>query len=250
MHETEILEDKKQTFVEHLLELRSCLIKAFIFWVVSSILVYIFAEKVIEFLTQPLYHILPPKDQHIFFKTSPEVFTIYLKLSIILGFIVGSPLILYQLWSFVAPGLYPHEKKWVKSAIFLTCFAFLIGDILAYYLFLPFILKFFYSFGERFLIFKPFLKEYVSFVLKIFIIFGVIFQVPSLMLLLSLLDLVDYEQFKKFRPYAIVISFLIAAVLTTSIDPLNQILLALPLTILYEVGIILTRFVKIKKRRV
>ncbi len=249
MDETETLEGKKQPFVEHLLELRACLIKAFIFWVISSILVYVFAEKVIEFLTSPLYHILPSKEQHIFFKTFPEVFTMYLKLSIILGFVIGSPLILYQFWSFIAPGLYPHEKKWVKSAVFLTCFAFLIGDIFAYYLFLPFILKFFYSFGEKFLVFKPFLKEYISFVLKIFIIFGVIFQLPSLMLLSSLLDLVDYEQFRKFRPYAIVISFFIAAVLTTSIDPLNQILLALPLTILYEVGIILTKLVKIKKRR-
>ncbi len=239
-------EEKKQALVEHLIELRSCLIKSFIGWTIGAIIAYIFAEHIINFLLLPLYKIIP-KGITVFFRTFPEVFAVYIKLSIIMGFIISSPYIFYQIWSFISPGLYQHEKKWVKSAIFLTCFSFLIGDLIAYFLFLPYILKFFYSFGEKFLIFKPFLKEYISFVLKIFILFGIFFQLPAFLFLLSKLDLVNSAQLKNFRPYAIIFFFFIAAIVTSGSDPLNQIILALPLTLLYEVGIILVRFGEIKK---
>ncbi|MDF2954191.1 MAG: Twin-arginine protein secretion pathway component TatC [Thermodesulfobacterium sp.] len=245
MHElTE--EYKKQTLVDHLIELRSCLIKSFIGWVVGAVISYLLAEHIINLLLLPLYKVVPLQSK-VFFRIFPEVFLVYIKLSIIVGFIISSPYIFYQIWLFIAPGLYPHEKKWVKSVVFLTCFSFLIGDLLAYYIFLPAILKFLYSFGEKFLIFKPFLKEYISFVLKIFIIFGVLFQIPSSLFLLSKLDLVTSSQLKSFRPYAVILAFLIAAILTSGVDPLNQLLLAIPLTLLYEVGIILVKLSEFKK---
>jgi sec-independent protein translocase protein TatC len=240
----ETFSDKKQPLTEHLIELRGCIIKAFIGWSISAVVSYVFAEKIINFLVLPLEKIT---SSAVFFRTFPEVFSIYIKLSIIMGFIIGSPYILYQFWSFVAPGLYPHEKKWVKSALFLTCFSFIIGDLVAYYIFLPSILKFFYSFGEKFLTFKPFLKEYISFALKVFIFFGILFQIPSFLLMLSILGLVNSKKLKKFRPYAIILSFIISAILTSGADPLNQILLALPLTVLYEAGIILVKLSEIKK---
>jgi sec-independent protein translocase protein TatC len=246
MHEN-IEEQNKQTLIDHLIELRSCLIKAFIGWVIGAIVSYFFAEHIINFLLFPLYKVISPQSK-VFFRVFPEVFVVYIKLSIIVGFIISSPYIFYQIWLFVAPGLYPHEKKWVKSVVFLTCFSFLIGDLLAYYIFLPAILKFLYSFGERFLVFKPFLNEYISFALKIFIIFGVLFQIPSFLFLLSKLDLVTSEQLRNFRPYAIILSFFIAAILTSGFDPLNQILLAIPLTLLYEVGIFLVRLGEFKKK--
>jgi len=239
-------EYKKQTIIDHLIELRSCLIKSFVGWVIGAIVSYIFAEKILNFLLLPLYKVVSPQSK-VFFRIFPEVFIVYIKLAIIVGFIIASPYIFYQIWAFIAPGLYPHEKKWIKSAVFLTCFAFLIGDLLAYFVFLPAILKFLLSFGEKFLVFKPFLKEYISFVLKIFIIFGVLFQIPSFLFLLSKLDLVTSKQLKNFRPYAIILAFFIAAILTSGIDPINQILLAIPLTLLYEVGIILVKLGEIKK---
>ncbi len=245
MHEN-VEADKKQSLVEHLLELRSCLIKAFIGWVIGAFIAYVLAEHIINFLLVPLYKVVSPQSK-VFFRIFPEVFIAYIKLAIIVGFIISSPYIFYQIWLFISPGLYPHEKKWVKSAVFLTCFSFLIGDLLAYFIFLPAILKFLYSFGEKFLVFKPFLKEYISFVLKIFIIFGILFQIPSFLFLLSKLNLVTSQQLKKFRPYAIILSFLIAAILTSGVDPLNQLLLAIPLTLLYEVGIILVRLGEFKK---
>ncbi len=245
MHE-KIEEQKKQNIVDHLIELRSCLIKSFVGWVIGAVISYFLAEHIINFLLFPLYKVISPQSK-VFFRIFPEVFIAYIKLSIIVGFIISSPYIFYQIWLFIAPGLYPHEKKWVKSALFLTCFSFLIGDLLAYFIFLPAILKFLYSFGEKFLIFKPFLSDYISFVLKIFIIFGVLFQIPSLLFLLSKLDLVNSSQLKNFRPYAIILSFFIAAILTSGIDPLNQILLAIPLTLLYEVGIILVKLGEIRK---
>lgn len=239
-------EEKKQPFIEHLIELRSCLIKAFIGWIIASILVYFCSDKILEFLINPLRSHLP-STQKVYFKTLPEVFSTEIKVSVILGFIIGSPFIFYQLWSFVAPGLYPHEKKWVKITVFFSSFSFLLGDIVAYYLFLPFILKFFYSFGEQFLIFKPFLKEYVNFLLKIFLIFGIFFQVPSVIFLLNLLEIVSLDQLKKFRPFAAILSFLLASIITTGVDPLYQILLALPLTVLYEIGIILVTFTTLRR---
>ncbi|PMP93929.1 MAG: twin-arginine translocase subunit TatC [Thermodesulfobacterium geofontis] len=245
MHE-KIEEQKKQNIVDHLIELRSCLIKSFVGWVIGAVISYFLAEHIINLLLFPLYKVISPQSK-VFFRIFPEVFIAYIKLSIIVGFIISSPYIFYQIWLFIAPGLYPHEKKWVKSALFLTCFSFLIGDLLAYFIFLPAILKFLYSFGEKFLVFKPFLSDYISFVLKIFIIFGVLFQIPSLLFLLSKLDLVNSSQLKNFRPYAIILSFFIAAILTSGIDPLNQILLAIPLTILYEVGIILVKLGEIRK---
>jgi len=247
MPEVKDFPDTKQSFVEHLLELRSCLIKAFIGWAICAVIAYLLAERIINILLFPLYRAIPFHST-VFFKAFPEVFTTYIKLSIIMGFIIGSPYIFYQLWSFIAPGLYPHEKKWVKSAVFLTCFSFLIGDLIAYFIFLPYILKFLYSFGEKFLVFKPFLTDYINFILKFFIISGILFQIPSFLLLLSKLDLVNTQQLKRFRPYAIISAFLLAAIFTGGADPLNQILLALPLTLLYEVGIILVKLNEIKSK--
>jgi len=241
-------EEVKQTFVEHLLELRGCLLRAFIGWSVFAIISYILSPKIIQVFLYPLFKAIP-KENTIYFRAFPEVFTTYLKLSIIMGFILGSPYIFYQLWQFIAPGLYPHEQKWVKSAVFLTCFSFLIGDLLAYFLFLPYFLRFLYSFGERFLVFKPFLTEYINFILKFFIFVGTIFQLPAFLLLLSKFDIVSLEQLIRFRPYAIILAFVIAAVVTGGADPLTQILIALPLTLLYEVGIILVRTTQIKSKR-
>lgn len=241
-----IEEQKKQTIIDHLIELRSCLIKSFVGWIIGAVISYFLVEHIINLLLFPLYKVISPQSK-VCFKIFPEVFIAYIKLSIIAGFIISSPYIFYQIWLFIAPGLYSHEKKWIKSALFLTCFSFLIGDLLAYFIFLPAILKFLYSFGEKFLIFKPFLSDYISFVLKIFIIFGMLFQIPSFLFLLSKLDLVNSSQLKNFRPYAIILSFFIAAILTSGIDPLNQILLAIPLTLLYEIGIILVRLGEFKK---
>ncbi|HAA84408.1 MULTISPECIES: twin-arginine translocase subunit TatC [Thermodesulfobacterium] len=240
------VEEKKLSLIEHLLELRACLIKAFIGWVIASVIAYFLADHIIDLLLKPLMKAIPQQN-YVFFRTFPEVFASYLKLSIITGFIFGSPYIFYQLWSFIAPGLYPHEQKWVKTAVFLTSFAFILGDLLAYFFFLPFILKFLYSFGEKFLVFKPFLKDYISFCLRFFLIIGAVFQIPSFMVLLNRLEIVNYEGFKKFRPYAILLAFFISAILTGGGDPFNQIILAIPLTLLYETGIILIRLFKTLK---
>jgi len=242
---TSSLESKKQPFIEHLIELRSCLIKAFVGWIICSVLVYIYSDKILEFLINPLRPYLTT--QKIYFKGLAEVFSNEIKISAILGFIIGSPYIIYQLWSFVAPGLYPHEKRWVKKIIFVSSFFFLLGDLLAYYLFLPFILNFFYSFGSQFLTFKPYLKEYIDFLLKIFIIFGIFFQIPAVIYILKSLEIVSLEDLKRFRPYAVILSFVIASILTSGSDPIYLILLALPLTFLYETGIILVKLTNIRR---
>lgn len=239
--------EKKQPFLEHLLELRSCLIKAFTGWLVAAIFIYVFSDEILEFIINPLRPYLD-SEAKVYFRGLADVFSIQIKLSAILGFILSSPYIIYQLWVFIAPGLYPHEKKWLSYTIIFTSFSFLTGALTAYYLFLPFLLNFFYSFGEKFLVFKPYLKEYISFLLKILLLFGLFFQVPSIIFLLNKLNIFSLEQIKNFRPYAIILSFVFSGLITTGVDPLNQILIALPLTILYEIGILLIKLTNLRRR--
>ncbi len=238
--------EHKKSFISHLIELRACLIKAFVSWVIASILVYLKIESTIAFLLKPLYKNLP-LEEVIFFKTFTEVFSLYIKIAIIGGFILGSPYIFYQLWNFVAPGLYSHEKKWIKIAFLLTCFAFLFGTLLAYFAFIPFIIKILSSFGKNFLTFKPFLNEYISFVLKIFILFGIVFQLPSFIFFLFFLQLINSRFLKTYRGYFIIFFFLISAIVTSSSDPLNQILLGILLTILYEISIICIKIIEFRR---
>ncbi len=238
--------EQKQSFFEHLIELRSCIIKALIGWIISAVLVYLFADEILEFIINPLRPYLG-KEEKVYFQGLADVFSTQIKLSAILGFIIGSPYIIYQMWVFVAPGLYPYEKRWLKKIILFTSFSFIVGALVAFYLFVPFLLKFFYSFGEKFLVFKPYLKEYISFLLKTLLLFGLFFQVPSIIFLLNKLDIVRIEQLTNFRPYAIILNFLFASLITTGVDPLYQILIALPLTILYEVGILLIKISNLRR---
>lgn len=238
--------ETKQSFIEHLLELRKCLIKAFFGWFISALIVYLFIDKVLEFVINPIRPYLT-EDSKIYFRGLTDVFSTQIKISAILGFVLGSPYIIYQMWLFVAPGLYSYEKKWLKFIIFLTSFFFLVGTLIAYFLFIPFLLKFFYSFGEKFLIFKPYLKEYISFLLKTLFIFGLFFQVPLVVFFLNKIGIVTLDQLKHFRPYAIILSFIFSGLLTTSIDPLYQIIIALPLTILYEIGILLIKIFALRR---
>ncbi len=240
----EDLLEKKQPFWEHLIELRFRLIRAFVAWVLGSILAYIYSDDLISLLVKPLQKLLPPSQHLVYFKTLPEVFSVKIKLSLICGFFIGSPYIFYQIWMFVAPGLYPHEKKLAKLVFFLSSFAFLIGIFLAYFFLLPALIYYLFSFGERFLQFKPYLSEYINFILKFFVLIGASFQLPTALVVLTKLSIVTRETLKKIRPYAILASFLLSAFLTPSTDPVNQILLALTLTSLFELGIFLSRIIK------
>ena len=240
----EDLLEKKQPFWEHLIELRFRLIRAFVAWVLGSILAYIYSDDLISLLVKPLQKLLPPSQHLVYFKTLPEVFSVKIKLSLICGFFIGSPYIFYQIWMFVAPGLYPHEKKLAKLVFFLSSFAFLIGIFLAYFFLLPALIYYLFSFGERFLQFKPYLSEYINFILKFFVLIGASFQLPTALVVLTKLSIVPREALKKIRPYAILASFLLSAFLTPSTDPVNQILLALTLTSLFELGIFLSRIIK------
>lgn len=238
--------EEKKSFLFHLIELRSCIIRAFLGWIFFSIIVYLKVEKVIEFLLRPLYKGFYIEEV-IFFKTFPEVFYIYIKVALIGGFILGSPYIFFQFWKFIAPGLYSHERKWVKKAFLLTCFAFLLSTFLAYFTFLPFIMKVLYSLGEDFLVFKPLLMEYINFVLKMFIFFGIVFQLPSFLFFLFSVKLINSHLLRLYRGYFIILFFLVSALITSSKDPLDQILLGLFLTILYEVSIILIKIVEVRR---
>lgn len=246
MKESQEDKEKNKAFLSHLIELRACVIKAFLGWSLASVLVYLKVEKFVELLLKPFYKVFPSTNLFLF-KTYPEIFTLYLKISIIGGFILGSPYIFFQFWSFIAPGLYPHEKKWIKGIFLLTCFAFLIGSLLAYFLFIPFIIKVLYPLGENFLIFKPFLSEYISFIFKIFILFGIAFQLPSFLFFLFYIKIINSASLKTYKGYFIISFFLISAILTSSKDPLNQILLGLLLTILYEISIILIKLVEMRR---
>jgi len=209
--------EKGQPFWEHLIELRFRLIRAFIALVLGSILAYIYSDDLLSLLVNPLQKILPPSQHLVYFKTLPEAFSIQIKISLICGFFIGSPYIFYQIWLFIAPGLYPHEKRLAKLVFFLSSFAFIIGILVAYFFFLPALVYYLYSFGERFLQFKPYLSEYINFVLKLFIFIGASFQLPTALVVLTKLSIVSRETLKKTRPYAILASFIASAFLLSLI---------------------------------
>jgi len=232
-------DEKRMSFVDHLEELRWVLIKCILSIFIFSIISYIFSERLVDFLTAPYpYQLiaLGPAD----------VFMLRINLSLTTGVIASLPVIIYQLWSFIAPGLLEREKRFVPWIIFFTVLCFLVGASFAYYMIIPLGLNFFTKFQTSRLVMNVSIDKYVSFVTRLLISFGVTFELPIMSMFLAKIGLLTPDFMKKVRGYAIVLIFIVAAVLTPP-DAASQLALAFPLLILYEVSIWITKIIA-KKR--
>ena len=245
--------EKKSTVSEHLIELRSRLLKSIIFLIIAFIICYILSDKIYNFLVDP-YAQAVKGDGHnrrLIFTALHETFLTYLKLAFFAAFFFSCPLILIQIWKFVAPGLYKDEKLALLPFLIATPILFLLGGMLVYYLIMPLAIKFFLSFetsainGSLPIQLEAKVNEYLSLIMRLILAFGISFQLPVFLTLLAKVGFITSDYLKTRRKYVVIIIFSIAAVLTPP-DPITQIGLALPLLLLYEISIFTVKLVEKK----
>ena len=247
------MSDKETNFISHLTELRQRLINSLVCLIVLFIVCYIFSEYIYGFLVDPYYAAVKEdgSERRLIFTALQETFLTYLKVSFFAAFFLTSPFILIQIWKFIAPGLYAHEKSAIMPYLIVTPILFFLGGALVYYLVMPLAIKFFLSFESSGIVtnlpiqLEAKVNEYLSLVMKLIFAFGISFQLPVVLSLLARVGLIDSAFLKKRRKYVVVIIFAAAALLTPP-DPITQIGLAIPLLILYELSIFSVKFIENK----
>ena len=246
--------NKQSSFVEHLTELRSRLIRSIIYLFIFFVISYIFAENIYSFLLSPYAEAVKDDsiNRRMIFTALHETFITYLKVAFFASMFVSSPIILTQIWKFIAPGLYKDEKRTLLPYLIATPILFLLGGMLVYYLIMPLAIKFFLTFEASGQIsslpiqLEAKVNEYLSLVMRLIFAFGISFQLPVLLSLLARVGFIDSEYLVTRRKYVIVIIFAVAALLTPP-DPITQIGLGIPLLILYELSILSVRLIEKKK---
>jgi len=245
---------KESSFVDHLTELRSRLLKSIVYIFIFFVISYTFAENIYSFLVQPYADAVKDDElnRRLIFTALHETFITYLKVAFFAAVFVGSPFLLTQIWKFIAPGLYKNEKKTLLPYLVATPILFLLGGMLVYYLVMPLAIKFFLSFETPAQLntlpiqLEAKVNEYLSLIMRLIFAFGISFQLPVLLSLLARVGFVDSNYLIKRRRYVVVIIFAVAAVLTPP-DPITQIGLGIPLLILYELSIISVKYIEKKK---
>ena len=228
-------EDDKLPFTEHLEELRRRLIVCLIAVGVGFVVSYGFKEKIFSVLIRPLVSVMGEGDKLIFTGLS-EAFVTYLKVAFLAGLILAAPVVIYQFWMFVAPGLYKQERRLLIPIVFLSSVFFIGGSLFGYFVVFPVGFKFFLGFASENIRPLPSMREYLSFSAKLLLTFGLAFELPLVLTFMARLGLVTVDFLKTYRKYAILIIFIAAAILTPP-DVVSQILIAIPLMALYEVSI-------------
>ncbi|OHV10494.1 twin-arginine translocase subunit TatC [Kushneria phosphatilytica] len=235
--------DEQQTpLVEHLIELRSRLLKAIIAVVVVFAALYAFSNQLYEFVAHPLMALLPEGSQMI----ATEVASPFLapfKLTLIVALFVAIPFVLYQAWAFIAPGLYVHEKRLAIPILASSVALFYCGAAFAYYVVFPLLFKFFTNTAPEGVQVMTDINAYLSFVLKLFFAFGLAFEIPVATFLLILTGAVTVQSLSSKRPYVVIGCFVVGMLLTPP-DIISQTLLAGPMWLLFEVGILFGRLVR------
>ena len=248
-------EQNQSTISEHLLELRSRIIKSLIFFLLAFIISYINADKIYDFLLQPYVKALGSDgvaNKRLIFTALQETFVTYLKLSFFSALFFSFPIFLIQIWIFIAPGLYSNEKKAILPFMIATPVLFLLGAFLAYQFIMPLAIKFFLSFESLTsqtsmpIQLEAKVSEYLSLIMIFMIAFGLSFELPVLLILLATVGFIDSKYLSERRRYIIVIIFIVAAIITPP-DPVSQIGLAIPLMLLYEISILIIKYLEKNK---
>ncbi|MBZ2169114.1 MULTISPECIES: twin-arginine translocase subunit TatC [Marinobacter] len=235
-------EQSEMPLVEHLLELRGRLLKMTLAVVICFAAIYPFANPLYLWISDPLRELLPVGQTMIATDVTSPFFA-PLKLALVLSVFVAIPFILYQIWSFVAPGLYAHEKRLAFPLLFTSVILFYAGAAFAYYVVFPLVFGFFTAIGPDGIVELPDISSYLNFVLKMFFAFGVAFEIPVATVLLILTGATTPESLAAKRPYVVVGCFIIGMLLTPP-DIISQTLLAVPMWILFEFGILFGRLAK------
>lgn len=235
------------TFMSHLVELRSRVVKAAIAIVAVFVCLAPFSAHIYDLLAMPMLNALPQGTKMI----ATGVITPFLvpvKVTLLVAFIIALPVVLYQMWAFIAPGLYTHEKKLAVPIIVSSFGLFLSGVAFCYFFVFGTVFRVINEFAPKSVVVAPDIDSYFSFVLSMFIAFGITFEVPVVVVVLVRFGIITVEKLKDIRPYVIVGAFVLAAIFTPP-DPGSMLLLAVPLVVLYEVGIFAARFVRVGAER-
>lgn len=224
------------SLLEHLEELRGRLTRMIIAALVGFAVCFAFAERILAILLHPLKTVLPPKSELITTGLT-EGFFISMKAAFVAGIFLVSPYIFYQIWSFIAPGLYEDERKLAIPVAFFTALCFVSGACFGYFVVFPFGFTFLANYAADVVTLMPKLSEYYSFCMGLLFAFGIIFEMPVFIFFLARFGVVDHKWLRQKRRWAIVVFFIVAAVLTPTPDAVNQLLMALPMVVLYEVSI-------------
>ena len=244
------------SFTSHFIELRSRLLNSLIFIFIVFVISYIFAEQIYNFLVEPYAKAVRDEQtsRRLIFTALHETFITYIKVAFFAAIFLGSPVLLIQIYKFIAPGLYKNEKKAILPYLISTPILFLLGGLLVYFLVMPLAIKFFLSFeslGSSTSLpiqLEAKVNEYLSLVMRLIFAFGISFQLPILLNLLARIGVVNSDYLRTRRRYVIVIIFALAAILTPP-DPITQVGLAIPLLLLYELSIFTVKFTEKKQEK-
>ncbi len=239
------MEEEKLPVTDHLEELRSRLIKCIVAVIAGFLISFSFSQQLFDLLTYPLVRAMPT-DGKLIYTSLQEAFVTYMKVAFFAGLFISMPVIFYQIWKFVVPGLYEKERTYVVPFMLLACLFFCLGASFAFFIALPFAFRFFLSFTTDRIQALPSMKEYLSLSMSLMIAFGVTFELPVFMFFLAKMGLVNHTKLKKFRKYAFLSISCIAAFCTPP-DMVSMVLLIIPLYLLYELSIFVVYFTAKKK---
>lgn len=231
----------QESFLSHLVELRDRLIRILIAVLVVFVPMAFFARELYSLLAAPLLHVLPVGGTMIATDVV-GVFLVPMKVALVVSFLVVLPYVLYQIWAFVAPGLYAHEKKFAVPMLIASVLLFFTGMAFAYFAFFPMVFGFMAKFAPVGVSWMTDIEKYFSFVLTMFLAFGATFEVPVIVIVLVKMGFVRVEKLREWRPYVIVGAFVIGAIFTPP-DVISQLMMAVPMWLLFEVGVFMAGFI-------
>ena len=229
----------EMTFFQHLGELRKRVFYALGFILVFFMVSWAFVEKIYIWLAQPVLQFLP-EGQKLAFTSLTEPFMMYIKLAFISGLFLASPFVFHQLWLFISPALYKKEKKWVFPFVFFTTFFFLLGGAFGYYYIFPWACKFFLEIGEDFNAIIT-INEYFTLAFRVLLGIALVFEMPILTFLLAKIGILKARFLVKYFKYAVVLIFIIAAIITPTPDMITQSMFAIPMLVLYLLSILIAK---------
>jgi sec-independent protein translocase protein TatC len=248
-------DDKKMPLMEHLIELRRRLIWSLAAFVVCFVICFYFANPIFDFLTKPLANVWEGQEgRHLIYTALQEKFFANVKVAMFGGLVLAFPIIASQVWGFVAPGLYKNEKMAFLPFLVATPIMFLMGASFVYFIFVPNAFRFFTNFeevaknGTLAITAEPKVSEYLDLIIQLILGFGIVFELPVLLTLLVSAELLETKTLARQRRYAIVVGFIISAILTPP-DALSMMMMAVPLVGLYEISIVLGRIIEARRRR-